>query len=94
MKKIEIILESCAVEEILSLFENTEIINYTIIRDIKGRCQGYSFTSAEDCIHKSSHDYLFAVCSQRKFSQLRDSIQTHIHQHGGQCFVTDVTTLV
>lgn len=93
MKKIEIIVESVYVNRLLKLLKEKDINGYTIIDDVKGS-GGHGLKTADDVSNILSNSYVFTVCEEEKYENLKDFIIRFIKKHGGKCIVSDVTLLI
>lgn len=93
MKKIEIIVESIYLNKILELFKEREITGYTIIRDIEGS-GGHGLKTADQFNDTLSNNYIFTVCEEPKFEEIKEEIRSFIKRFGGKCIVSDSLMLL
>ncbi len=93
MKKIEIIVESIYLNKILELFKEREITGYTIIRDIEGS-GGHGLKTADQFNDILSNNYIFTVCEESKFEEIKEEIRSFIKRFGGKCIVSDSLMLL
>lgn len=92
-KKVEIIVEAVYINRLLKLFQKYEIYGYTIIEDIKGS-GGHGLKTADDVSNILSNSYIFFVCQEKTYLNMKDSIVEFIKKYGGKCFVSDITQLI
>ena len=93
MKKVEIIIESIYINRLLDLFNKYEITGYTIIKDIQG-CGGHGLKTADDITDVFSNNYIFTLCEEEKFLNIRNDVKSFIKKYGGKCFVSDISLLI
>ncbi|RXK12825.1 transcriptional regulator [Halarcobacter mediterraneus] len=93
MKKVEIIIESVYINRLLDLFKNYEINGYTIIRDIEG-CGGHGLRTADEVTDVFSNNYIFTVCTDSKFEEIKEEIRAFTKKYGGKCIVSDSMMLL
>lgn len=92
-KKIELIIESVYVNRLIKLFNKYDITGYTIIEDIKGS-GGHGLKTADDVSDILSNNYIFIVCQEETYLNMKNSIVDFIKKYGGKCIVSDVTLLI
>lgn len=93
MKKVELIVEEVYVKRLLKLLKEKEIHGYTVIDDVKGS-GGHGLKTADDVSNILSNSYVFTVCEEEKYENMKESIVRFIKKHGGKCIVSDVTLLI
>lgn len=93
MKKVEIIIESTYINRLLDIFRKNEITGYTVIKDIEG-CGGHGLKCADDVTDVFSNNYVFTVCTEDKFSNMKDEIISFIKKYGGKCIVSEAEILI
>ncbi|MGB5918552.1 P-II family nitrogen regulator [Arcobacter sp.] len=93
MKKVEIIIESVYINRLLEVFKTYEITGYTIIRDIEG-CGGHGLKTADDVSDVFSNNYIFTVCEEQRYLNMKEDIRSFIKRYGGKCIVSDVMLLM
>lgn len=93
MKKVEIIVESVYVNRLIKLLREKDINGYTIIDEIKGS-GGHGLKTGDDVSNILSNSYVFTVCDEEKYLNMKDSIVIFIKKYGGKCIVSDVTLLI
>lgn len=93
MKKVEIIVEAVYVNRLIKLLRQKDINGYTIIDDIKG-CGGHGLKTGDDVSDILTNSYVFSVCEEEKYLEMKDSIVNFIKKYGGKCIVSDVTLLI
>lgn len=88
-KKIEIIIETVYLDQIISSIDKLKISGYTVIKDsVIGRgIRGKKFSSELQELLQNS--YIMIICSEKEVFLLLEEIQNIIHL-SGICFVTDV----
>ena len=93
MKKIEIIIESIYLNKVLDLFKERDITGYTIIKDIQGS-GGHGIKMADQFSDIQSNNYIFTVCDDSKFEEIKEEIRSFTKRYGGKCIVSDALMLL
>ncbi|MGM0519595.1 MAG: P-II family nitrogen regulator [Campylobacterota bacterium] len=93
MKKIELIIESVYTNRLIELFQEKEITGYTLIKDIEGN-GGHGLRTADDVTDVFSNNYIFTVCEESKFLEIKESIRSFTKRYGGKCIVSDAMMLL
>lgn len=93
MKKVEVIVESVYMKRLLELFRENNIEGYTLIKDIEG-CGGHGLKSADEVTDVFSNDYIFTLCKESEFENMKEDIRAFIKRYGGKCIVSDATLLL
>ena len=93
MKKIEIIMESIYLNRVLELFKERDITGYTIIKDIAG-AGGHGIKMADQFSDIQTNNYIFTVCDETKFEEIKEEIRSFIKRYGGKCIVSDAQMLL
>lgn len=93
MKKIEIIIESIYLNKVLDLFKKRDITGYTIIKDIEGS-GGHGIKMADQFSDIQSNNYIFTLCEELKFEEMKEEIRSFIKRYGGKCIISDSQMLL
>ena len=93
MKKIEMIIESIYLNKVLDLFKEKDITGYTIIKDIEGS-GGHGIKMADQFSDIQSNNYIFTVCDNSKFEEIKEEIRAFTKRYGGKCIVSDAMMLL
>lgn len=93
MKKVEVIIESAYMKMFLELFSKNSIKDYTLIRDIEGH-GSHGLKSADDITDVFSNNYIFTVCEEHTFENMKEDVRAFIKRYGGKCIVSDVMMLL
>ena len=92
MKKVELIIEAIYINKLLDIFRNHDIGGYTIITDVEGS-GAHGLRMADDVSEVSSNDYVFTICEEEKFLEMKDEMVKFRNRFGGKFFVTDTMVL-
>jgi nitrogen regulatory protein PII len=87
-KKVEIIVSSLGVEEVLAILEAAKVSGYTVIKSNYGK--GDHGISNDDLGEISSNSYIITVCNQEsQLNQVVRDITPMLTKFGGICLVSD-----
>lgn len=93
MKKMELIIESIYLNKLLDLFKERDITGYTVIKDIEGS-GGHGIKMADQFSDIQSNNYIFTVCDDAKFEEIKEEIRAFTKRYGGKCIVSDALMLL
>jgi len=93
MKKVEVIIESVYLNKLLDLFKSRGINHYTLFRDVEG-CGGHGHKMANDVTDVGSNDYIFTLCEEEKFLEIKEDIRAFTKKYGGKCIISDVMVIL
>ncbi|MGB1226482.1 MAG: P-II family nitrogen regulator [Poseidonibacter sp.] len=93
MKKMELIIESIYLNKLLDLFKERDITGYTVIKDIEGS-GGHGIKMADQFSDIQSNNYIFTVCDNTKFEEIKEEIRAFTKRYGGKCIVSDALMLL
>jgi nitrogen regulatory protein PII len=88
VKKVEIIIDTYHVEDVIKILDAIQVSGYTVIKDTSGKGdRGLSCTDL-DCNFSSS--YIITVCTnENQLNSLTEKITPLLKKVGGICIVTD-----
>ncbi len=92
-KKIEIIVESVYLSNILKSFEGLSLPGYTIINGVAGR-GAHGIRDAQDLTDVSANSYIMIICEPDKAESLIGVIRTKLEKYGGICLVSDINQII
>lgn len=89
VSKVEIIIDSLEVENVVKLLDEIGVSGYSIINDVVGKGHrgvrsGYEFAE----LFKNS--YIMVVCEEKEMHRIVEAIRPIIKKFGGVCIVSDV----
>ncbi|MEC4982743.1 MAG: hypothetical protein SAK42_01380, partial [Oscillatoria sp. PMC 1076.18] len=88
VKKVEIIVSSLEIEEVLQILDNIKVSGYTVIKNTSGK--GDRGVSDDDLDRVFSNSYILTVCTNEKqLNQLVEIITPLLKKVGGICLVTE-----
>lgn len=86
--KVEIIISSLEINEVLDILEKVRVSGYTVINPTSGK--GDRGISDNDLDRASSNTYILTVCTNEKqLNFLVEEITPILKKVGGICLVTD-----
>ncbi|MDX1920287.1 MAG: hypothetical protein SFU25_06080 [Candidatus Caenarcaniphilales bacterium] len=93
VKKLEIIVDSLRLKQVIRALEEGGIKGYTIIDDIRGKGErgiqdGGSFMEALE------NSYLITTCPPEALEQIIIKLRPLLEEGGGVCFVSDAMWLM
>lgn len=88
IKRVEIIIDSPEVDDIIEVIESAQVTGYTIIRDVVGRGDrglqvGYALSGA------FSNSYILIACEPEAATRLVELVRPILTRRGGVCLVSD-----
>jgi nitrogen regulatory protein PII len=88
VKKVEIIVSSLEVDEVLHILDTIRVSGYTVIKDASGKGErGFSYN---DLGREFSNTYIMTVCTnQKQLLYLVEELLPLLKRIGGVCLVTD-----
>lgn len=92
VKKLEIIVDSLRLKQVIKALEANGINGYTIVDDIRGKGErgvqgGGSFSEAFE------NSYLITTCPPDLLEQITNTLRPLLEEGGGVCFITDALWL-
>ena len=88
VKKVEIIISTLEVNEVLEILDTVRVSGYTVINNTSGK--GDRGMSDNDLGRVFSNSYIMTVCTNEKqLNYLVDEITPVLKKIGGICLVTD-----
>ena len=90
VKKVEIIIGSFEVNQVLEKLDQAKVIVYTVIKNTSGK--GDRGFSEDDFGEVFSNTYIMTVCTNEKqLEQILSSVTPLLKRLGGVCLVNDAT---
>ncbi len=88
VKKVEIIISTLEVKEVLDLLNAAGVSGYTVMKNTSGK--GDRGVSNDDLAEILSNSYIMTVCTNEKqLSEVVDSVTPLLKRVGGLCLVND-----
>lgn len=88
VKKVEIIISSLEIEEILEILAVANVSGYTVMKNTSGK--GDRGVANDDLGTVLSNSYIMTVCTNEKqLNQVIEDITPILKRVGGVCLVTD-----
>ena len=89
VSKVEIIIDSVEVDNVVKLLDEIGVTGYSIINDVVGKGSrgvrsGYELTD----LFKNS--YIMVVCDEKEMHMIVEAIRPIVKKFGGICIVSDV----
>lgn len=92
VKKVEIIISTLELKEVIEILDVVRVSGYTIFKNISGK--GDRGISNDDLNGVFSNSYIMTVCTnQKQLEDLIDEITPLLKKVGGICLVTDANRL-
>ncbi|MEA5509466.1 transcriptional regulator [Crocosphaera sp. UHCC 0190] len=93
VNKVEIIISTLELNEILDILNSVRVSGYTVIENIAGK--GDRGMSYNDLDRTSSNSYIMTVCTDKKqLDFLVEEVVKLLKRIGGVCLVTDSNWVV
>ncbi|CAD5922204.1 P-II family nitrogen regulator [Planktothrix agardhii] len=90
VKKVEIIISSLEINEVLELLDQAKVTGYTVIKNTSGK--GDRGFSNDDLGEVFSNTYIMTVCTtEKQLEQIISSVTPLLKRVGGVCLVNDAT---
>ena len=90
VKKVEIIISTLEVKEVLDLLNDAGVSGYTVMKNTSGK--GDRGVSNDDLAEILSNSYIMTVCTNEKqLDQVVESVTPLLKRVGGLCLVNDAT---
>lgn len=88
IKRLEIIIDTPELDDILSTIEAEAVTGYTVIRDVKGR--GDRGLRMDDGLSgEFSNSYILIACDAEAALRLVERVRPILRRRGGMCLVSD-----
>lgn len=88
VKKVEIIISSLELNEIIDILDTIKVSGYTIVKNVSGK--GDRGDSYNDLGKEFSNSYIMTVCTNEKqLNDLVDKLLPFLKKIGGVCLITD-----
>lgn len=90
--KVDIIIESIKLNDLIDILEKEGVPGYTVIGNISGR--GENGTMDHNCKARIfENSYLFVVCSEELSKKLLDAVNVILKHYSGACFVSEIVNV-
>lgn len=88
MKKVEIIISSLEVSDVIQLLEKANVSGYTVMKNTSGK--GERGIANDDLGTVLSNTYIMTVCTNEKqLNQVVETVTPLLKKVGGVCLVND-----
>lgn len=88
VKKVEIIISTLELDEIIDILDTIRVSGYTIVKNVSGK--GERGTSYNDLGREFSNSYIMTVCTNEKqLNNLVDELLPLLKKIGGVCLITE-----
>jgi nitrogen regulatory protein PII len=94
VKRIELVINTVDIEEVLTAFERIGIKQYSRIREVWGKGNKWSDGSDGFLSEAFYHEYILAVCDPEKSKTLADQLSPLLHRTGGLFLESDAISYV
>lgn len=92
VKKIEIVVDSLGVKEIVRALDQIGVSGYTIIKDVEGK-GGSGIKAGDQLVDVLKNSYILTVCDESQTKLVTDSVRPILKRFGGVCLVSDALWL-
>lgn len=93
VKKVEIIISSLELNEVIDILDTVRVSGYTILKNVSGK--GDRGDSFNDLGREFSNSYIMTVCTNEKqLNILIDEVLPLLKKIGGICLITDSKTVI
>ena len=93
IKRVEIIVDSLEVENIISIIERHEISGYTLISDVLGKGDR-GIRDGEGLTNVFKNSILIIACEKEKVEEFVEEIRLQLKKFGGVCLVSDAEWII
>ena len=92
VKRIEIIIDSLQLKELLTQLEAIGVSGYTVIRDVTGTGDRGE-RSGDQLTDALKNGYVLIACPESQLQQITDALGPMLKEYGGICLVSDAEWL-
>ncbi|SHK42053.1 P-II family nitrogen regulator [Thermocrinis minervae] len=89
MKKVEVVIDSLHLNDVLKIFEEERVSGYTVIRDVEGMGER-GLREGDELTGVYKNSYAFTVCEDDKAERIVQRVGRLIKRLGGICVISDV----
>jgi nitrogen regulatory protein PII len=87
VNKVEIIISTLEIEEVIEILERVSVSGYTLFKDVSGK--GDRGISYNDLGREFSNSYITVICTtEEQLHSLVDELRPLLKRVGGVCLVT------
>ncbi len=93
IKRLEIIVASPDLPEVIDLLEEVKVSGYTVIKDVQGKGDR-GIQDGDGLTNVFQNSYVLIACDEAQFEQLKMPIKDLIEEIGGVCLVSEAQWLI
>lgn len=93
VKRIEIIVPSIELKQVLTLLDRVGVPGYSILRNVIGKGDRGSITKEEE-LEMLGNDYILTICEAEQVPQVLTAVQPLLKRYGGICISSDAQWLI
>lgn len=87
--KVEIIIDSVEVGNVVKLLDEIGVSGYSIINDVVGKGHR-GVRSGDEFTDLFKNSYIMVVCEEKEMHKIVEAVRPIIKKFGGVCIVSDV----
>jgi nitrogen regulatory protein PII len=88
VKKLEIIVDSFGIKEVIKEIEKHGLVGYSVIKDVIGKGER-GLRSGDELTDVFKNSYLMTTCAPEKLDEIIGAIRPILKKQGGVCLVSD-----
>lgn len=92
-KKIEVVIDSFHLENVLKIFDKNGVEGYTVIRDVLGKGER-GLMAADELTDAFKNSYVFTVCDSQVADKIAMDLKPVLKRYGGICILSDVMWVI
>jgi len=92
IKKLEIVIDTPHLEEVLRLLDRAGLSGYTVVHDVTGRGERGERTG-DDLTDVFTNCLVLAACPPEAIEAVAERLRGVLKRHGGVCLVSDAAWL-
>ena len=92
IKKLEIVIDTPHLDEILRLLDRAGVSGYTVVHDVTGRGERGE-RSGDDLTDVFTNCLVLAACSPETIEAAAEELRGVLRRHGGICLVSEAAWL-
>ncbi|MGD1842577.1 MAG: P-II family nitrogen regulator [Thermonemataceae bacterium] len=93
VKRLEIIVNSPDLEEVIEVLEQLKIAGYTIIKEVVGKGER-GIQDGDGLTNVFTNAYILVACEEKQLATLLTPLQELLEEVGGVCLVSDAYWLI